>query len=86
LACGAAVLLQNRAPSLSTIRRSIRRIPTFRFGINEQAFVELAELYTELLTSKGIPLGSVLCEHSEDETAVKREVVYDQKTGELLGF
>ena len=77
--------------NIDTIRADVRKIPVYNFGILETSFMAAAAVYKKLMAEKSIPCGSVLCEHSEDETAVVTDVAYEPKSkrhdkNELYGF
>jgi hypothetical protein len=78
--------MNQMGPGLTTIRNRIREIPKIKFGVNESLFEYYAGVFKKMMLAKDIPLGSVLCEHSEDETSTVKEIEYVQATGELLGF
>lgn len=77
--------------NIDTVRADVRKIKIYEFGVLESSFIAAASVYKKLMAKKEIVPGSVLCEHSEDETAVVREVVYEAKSktnhkNQLFGF
>ena len=70
----------------TTEKRWARDMHHFRMGILEENFIFLAKFYTAVLTSLGITLGNVPCEHSEDESACQDEPRWNERHDDCVGF
>ena len=74
-------------PHERNVRKDIsKHAIDFGEGMREENFIAIAEMYTEIMTLKGIPFGSVPTMMAEDETAVIAGVYWDAVHDVLVGL
>lgn len=73
-------------PDEETTRRRWNKAKFVHYpGVREDTFTRLEKLYKNVMTSRDMNLGSVLCEASEDETNILAEIRWNAKRDCVTG-